>query len=81
MAISIELATEIAEFIGFCPMMHHPVLPPYMDCKIIRERTPTGFQYVPVQRSNRLFSAALIVAQSNFLQLQKYVYFIVIELF
>lgn len=71
MPISAVLATEIAEFLGYCPMIHHPLLPPYVDSKIIRERTPTGFQYVAVQRSPRLVAAALIVIQSDFSQVQR----------
>ncbi len=73
MPISAQLSVEIAHHIGYSPMFRNPLLPSYVENKIIRERTQdrTGWQYVAVQRSNQLVCAAHIVSQSDFSRVQR----------
>ena len=65
-----DLASDLATFIGYEPFPVLPVLPSYVETKIVQVRTIAGRQYVAKGRSPLLLSAASIVLQSDFEQLQ-----------
>ena len=68
MAIPEALAIEILNFLGFRPLSHEPELPIYVDYHVVRDRHSS--EYYCMQRHPRLVTAACLVVQSDFRQVQ-----------